>query len=251
MPTLVQFDFPAGPVGRRDGHRFRDLAVIIGPLARSPLEDLDGERDRADGRRHLPVRGRGLRARLRRGAHGPARRLRRDGHPRAGLRGQRAAHGDDARSARRRVTTTLEPAGSRTGVRPTSTRALTRVWFSDTDAQGVVYYGRYLPYFDHAHRVPPALGSLRLDGAEFVMRAWTSSTTRPRGSTTSSSASSASSGSGGRASPTTSARSAPGRHADGHRDADARPRRSQTRRPTPIPARASRSERPRARTSSR
>src|SRR4026209_2721288 len=25
-----------------------------------------------------------------------------------------------------------------------------RVWFSDTDAQGVVYYGRYLPYFDHA-----------------------------------------------------------------------------------------------------
>ena len=26
--------------------------------------------------------------------------------------------------------------------------ALTRVWFSDTDAQGVVYYGRYLPYFD-------------------------------------------------------------------------------------------------------
>ena len=28
--------------------------------------------------------------------------------------------------------------------------ALTRVWFSDTDAQGVVYYGRYLPYFDHA-----------------------------------------------------------------------------------------------------
>ena len=24
------------------------------------------------------------------------------------------------------------------------------MWFSDTDAQGVVYYGRYLPYFDHA-----------------------------------------------------------------------------------------------------
>jgi acyl-CoA thioester hydrolase len=50
--------------------------------------------------------------------------------------------------------------------------ALTRVWFSDTDAQGVVYYGRYLPYFDHArteyHR---HLGSLRIDGAEFVMRA--------------------------------------------------------------------------------
>ena len=50
--------------------------------------------------------------------------------------------------------------------------AVTRVWFSDTDAQGVVYYGRYLPYFDHArteyHR---HLGSLGIDGAEFVMRA--------------------------------------------------------------------------------
>jgi acyl-CoA thioester hydrolase len=50
--------------------------------------------------------------------------------------------------------------------------ALTRVWFSDTDAQGVVYYGRYLPYFDHArteyHR---HLGSLQIEGAEFVMRA--------------------------------------------------------------------------------
>jgi acyl-CoA thioester hydrolase len=50
--------------------------------------------------------------------------------------------------------------------------ALTRVWFSDTDAQGVVYYGRYLPYFDHArteyHR---HLGGLATPGSEFVMRA--------------------------------------------------------------------------------
>jgi acyl-CoA thioester hydrolase len=50
--------------------------------------------------------------------------------------------------------------------------ALTRVWFSDTDAQGVVYYGRYLPYFDHArteyHR---HLGGLATPGQEFVMRA--------------------------------------------------------------------------------
>ena len=50
--------------------------------------------------------------------------------------------------------------------------ALSRVWFSDTDAQGVVYYGRYLPYFDHArteyHR---HLGDMRIEGAEFVMRA--------------------------------------------------------------------------------
>ena len=54
--------------------------------------------------------------------------------------------------------------------------ALTRVGFSDTDAQGIVYYGRYLPYFDFArveyHR---SLGLLGMDigagGAEFVMRA--------------------------------------------------------------------------------
>ena len=52
--------------------------------------------------------------------------------------------------------------------------ALARVWFSDTDAQGVVYYGRYLPYFDHArveyHR---HLGPIEVTEAEFVMRAST------------------------------------------------------------------------------
>ena len=52
--------------------------------------------------------------------------------------------------------------------------AFARVGFSDTDAQGIVYYGRYLPYFDQArveyHR---HLGLLHADlgGAEFVMRA--------------------------------------------------------------------------------
>ena len=50
--------------------------------------------------------------------------------------------------------------------------ALARVWFSDTDAQGVVYYGRYMPYFDHArteyHR---HLGGTSVPGCEFVMRA--------------------------------------------------------------------------------
>jgi acyl-CoA thioester hydrolase len=54
--------------------------------------------------------------------------------------------------------------------------ARTRVGFSDTDAQGIVYYGRYLPYFDLArveyHR---KLGLLDMeigdDGVEFVMRA--------------------------------------------------------------------------------
>jgi acyl-CoA thioester hydrolase len=56
--------------------------------------------------------------------------------------------------------------------------ATTRVGFSDTDAQGIVYYGRYLPYFDLArveyHR---KLGLLGMDigeaGEEFVMRACT------------------------------------------------------------------------------
>src|SRR5215208_611149 len=56
--------------------------------------------------------------------------------------------------------------------------ARTRVGFSDTDAQGIVYYGRYLPYMDLArveyHRM---LGLLGMDtgepGVEFVMRACT------------------------------------------------------------------------------
>ena len=49
----------------------------------------------------------------------------------------------------------------------------TRVGFSDTDAQGVVYYGRYNPYFDLARaEYLRALGLLHRDGAgEFVMRA--------------------------------------------------------------------------------
>ena len=55
--------------------------------------------------------------------------------------------------------------------------AFTRVGFSDTDAQGIVYYGRYLPYFDLA-RVEYARhlgGLLGAEGAanEFVMRACT------------------------------------------------------------------------------
>jgi len=50
----------------------------------------------------------------------------------------------------------------------------TRVAFSDTDAQGIVYYGRYNPYFDLA-RVEYLrrldLLSRRNGGTEFVMRA--------------------------------------------------------------------------------
>ncbi len=64
--------------------------------------------------------------------------------------------------------------------RPNDTRppyryaAITRVSFSDTDAQGVVYYGRYLPYFDMArveylrHLQLPGMGAA---AREFVMRA--------------------------------------------------------------------------------
>jgi len=68
--------------------------------------------------------------------------------------------------------------------RPTDRRppfkfsAFTRVGFSDTDAQGIVYYGRYLPYFDLARvEYLRHLGLLRfqVDGGEheFVMRAST------------------------------------------------------------------------------
>ena len=51
--------------------------------------------------------------------------------------------------------------------------ARTRVGFSDTDAQGVVYYGRYNPYFDFARvEYVRSLGLLhRNEGGEFVMRA--------------------------------------------------------------------------------
>ena len=50
----------------------------------------------------------------------------------------------------------------------------TRVAFSDTDAQGVVYYGRYNPYFDLARAEwLRSLGLLHRGGgdSEFVMRA--------------------------------------------------------------------------------
>lgn len=52
--------------------------------------------------------------------------------------------------------------------------AYTRVGFSETDAQGVVYYGRYLPYFDLArteyHR---HLGRITLGDVDLAMRALT------------------------------------------------------------------------------
>ena len=52
--------------------------------------------------------------------------------------------------------------------------AYIRVGFSETDAQGVVYYGRYLPYLDQArveyHR---HIGRERSVEADFAMRAMT------------------------------------------------------------------------------
>jgi len=52
--------------------------------------------------------------------------------------------------------------------------ARTRVGFSDTDAQGIVYYGRYNPYFDLARvEYLRMLGLLQRRGQarDFVMRA--------------------------------------------------------------------------------
>jgi acyl-CoA thioester hydrolase len=52
--------------------------------------------------------------------------------------------------------------------------ATTRVGFSDTDAQGIVYYGRYNPYFDLARvEYLRSLGLLRARGevGDYVMRA--------------------------------------------------------------------------------
>ena len=57
---------------------------------------------------------------------------------------------------------------------PFTFSARTRVGFSDTDAQGIVYYGRYNPYFDLARvEYLRSLGLLRQSGGagDFVMRA--------------------------------------------------------------------------------
>jgi acyl-CoA thioester hydrolase len=55
--------------------------------------------------------------------------------------------------------------------------ALTRVGFSDTDAQGIVYYGRYMPYFDTArveyHRHLDLLMTETWEEEQPVMRATT------------------------------------------------------------------------------
>ena len=59
------------------------------------------------------------------------------------------------------------------GKAPFKFSARTRVGFSDTDAQGIVYYGRYNPYFDLARvEYLRSLGLLQRRGeGDFVMRA--------------------------------------------------------------------------------
>lgn len=69
-------------------------------------------------------------------------------------------------------------AGQRTDRKPPfKYSAYTRVGFSDTDAQGIVYYGRYLPYFDTArveyHRELDLLRTSHEEERQFVMRAGT------------------------------------------------------------------------------
>ena len=57
--------------------------------------------------------------------------------------------------------------------RPFKFSARTRVGFSDTDAQGIVYYGRYNPYFDLARvEYLRSIGQLHREAeGDFVMRA--------------------------------------------------------------------------------
>lgn len=72
--------------------------------------------------------------------------------------------------------TTVDLGRPTTRKAPFKFSAFTRVGFSDTDAQGIVYYGRYLPYFDfarveylrHLDLLEPDLGP-----RQFVMRAST------------------------------------------------------------------------------
>jgi len=73
-----------------------------------------------------------------------------------------------------RIDASFETGGPSDRRPPFHYSALARVWFSDTDAQGVVYYGRYLPYFDHARREylrHLGLAAQWHGDQEFVMRA--------------------------------------------------------------------------------
>jgi acyl-CoA thioester hydrolase len=67
----------------------------------------------------------------------------------------------------------MTQAGPSGGLPPFRFSAFMRVGFDETDAQAVVYYGRYLPYFDRARvEYQRHLGLLHglPAGLEFVMR---------------------------------------------------------------------------------
>ena len=73
--------------------------------------------------------------------------------PRGALAG---ADGAEARRGAGADPLIASSGASPTGKPPFKYSALTRVGFSDTDAQGIVYYGRYLPVLrPRARRVPP------------------------------------------------------------------------------------------------
>ena len=74
------------------------------------------------------------------------------------------------------MTSRLELGQSTERMPPFKYSALTRVGFSDTDAQGVVYYGRYMPYFDlarveYSRHIGAARAPTSTATSEFVMRA--------------------------------------------------------------------------------
>ncbi|MDX6570151.1 MAG: acyl-CoA thioester hydrolase [Gaiellales bacterium] len=65
------------------------------------------------------------------------------------------------------------PAGPTDALPPFRFSAFMRVGFDETDAQAVVYYGRYLPYFDRSRvEYQRHLGLLGVlpEGRQFVMR---------------------------------------------------------------------------------
>ena len=193
MPTLVQFDFPmAGPWGDEMASGLRRPRGDHRTVTRAALEDLDRERERRNRRGHLPLRRRRLRARLRRGAHRPARGLRGEGHPGEDVPGQRAVDAGHARAGRRLRWTRRSSAGSPTADPFQVLRA---------DARLVLRHGRagrrllrpYLPYFDHArteyHRHLGTLGLTASAARSSSCAHRASSTTRRPASTTCSSAS--------------------------------------------------------------
>src|SRR5262245_60530025 len=185
---------PRTPLRRRSSPRSRTVAGIARPAsvsswARTPTKGASHDRQAADARPDDPCRRRRARDRLQR-----PRRVGcelHSGHQRLGRLGPDAPRGASECRARgsdverevhvgkgRRADerTTIGPVielGHVTDRKPPFRyAAYTRVQFSETDAQGVVYYGRYMPYFDlsrteyHRH-----LGRVEIGAADFVMRA--------------------------------------------------------------------------------